>query len=128
MASVRDGIYAGCFAGRPVKRLAQNALTALMLAGATPDGLEAAGYPEDVVEQLRGALVERLVKVRDMLCPCMNDQGALRWLAGIDFATQYPGTHVGRCRDCRRELLRGKGAPSALLRRPSRRRWLRSRR
>jgi len=65
MASVRDGIYAGCFAGRPVKRLAQNALTALMLAGATPDGLEAAGYPEDVVEQLRGALVERLVKVRD---------------------------------------------------------------
>jgi hypothetical protein len=72
MASVRDGIYAGCFAGRPVKRLAQNALTVLMLAGATPDGLEAAGYPEDVVEQLRGALVERLVKVRDMLCPCIK--------------------------------------------------------
>ena len=74
MASVREGLYAGCFAGRPVKRLAENALTALMWAGATPHGLEAAGYPQDVVEQLRGALAERLVKVRvcvgtGRLCP-----------------------------------------------------------
>ena len=63
MAAVRQGLFAGCFAGGPVRRLAASSLESLVRAGATPQGLEAAGYPDDIVQQLRGALLDRLAKV-----------------------------------------------------------------